>query len=268
MQAVVTDPGGPAAGAASPAARRALRATIPDVFLPSRELTGEERIGLYAGMYFQRLIEVLLEEFPALVARLGRERCEEVFRRYVVRHPSRHYSLNVLGARLPLFLRDEAGELAAGAFAVELARLERTIQDVFDAPEHDALEAAELARVPLERWGEARLVPIPAFALLAFEHGVNRWYQSFRDGAEPGEPTGEPSWLAVYRREGRVWRMDLSRAQHAVLGALAGGRNLTEALESLADVPGVALTEIGAEIHGWFRLWSAEGLFARVEIAG
>jgi hypothetical protein len=264
MQALVTHPEGVPAGARSAEARAALAAEIEDVFLPSRELTPAERVGVYAGMYFARLIEVLEAEFPALVRLLGHAQAHALFQRYLVAHPSRHANLNVLGKQLEAFLRDEAGALEPRAFALELARLERAIQDVFDAPECTSLSAEAIAAVPPERWARARLVPIPAFALLAFEHPVNAWYQAFKDEAPLPSLAPAPSYLAVFRQEGRAWRMDLTRAQHALLAALAAGRALEPALLALAE-QGHDLAAIAPELQGWFRTWAAEGFFARVE---
>jgi len=267
MQALITHPQGPAAGAASESARSALAAEIDEVLLPSRELSSEERVGVYAGMYFTRLVEILREEFPALTQCLGVERAEKLFADYVHAHPSRHYSLNVLGKRLSGFLRDEVPELEPREFAVELARLERAIQDVFDAAESSSLTAAELAAVPPEAWNGARLIPIPALSLFAFEYPVNAWYQAFREDEPRALPEPAPSWLVVFRQDGRVWRMDLSQLQHALLLALTQGRTLGTALAELSEMPGVDPGELGAEIQRWFRTWAAEGFFARVECA-
>lgn len=270
MQTLLTHPDGPELGVQSAEARAALPAGIEDVFLPSRELTSAERVGIYAEMYFARLIEVLEEEFPALVHLLGHARAHGLFQDYVVAHPSRHYSLNVLGQRLPAYLRDEAVELEPRAFAVELARLERTIQDVFDAPACASLAVEALTAVPPERWSQARLLPIPAFALLAFEHPVNAWYQAFRerasaDAAPLPAPARARSHTAVFRQDGRVWRMDLTPAQHALLTALAAGHALEPALLELAHA-GHDLAALAPELQGWFRTWAAEGFFARVEL--
>lgn len=266
MQALLTHPDGPRAGAASPEARTALPATLPEVFLPSKQLTSEERVGVYAEMYFLRLLEVLEEEFPALVQLLGHERAHELFQAYVVAHPSRHYSLNVLGQKLEAFLRDEVPALESRAFALELVRLERSIQDVFDAPECTSLATDAIAAVPPERWGGARLVPIPALALHAFTHPLNVWYQAFRNDAPIEVPVPDPSWLVVFRQEGRVWRMDLAHAQHALLSALTRGDTLEGALAALAE-DGLDLAAIGPELQGWFRTWAAEGFFERVQSA-
>lgn len=268
MQVLVTHPDGPEAGAASAEARGALAATIPAVFLPSRELTSAERVGIYAQMYSARLIEVLEEEFPALLHFLGHARGHELLRAYVSAQPSRHYSLNVFGKGLAAFVREGAAlDLVpdSRAFAVELAHLERTVQDVFDAPESPTLSGEALAAVPAQAWAQARLVPIPALALLACEHPLNAWYQAFKDGAPPPALAREPSYLVVFRQEGRVWRMDLTSTQHALLAALTRGLALEAALGALAQ-QGHDLATLAPELQGWFRTWAAEGFFARVEV--
>jgi len=269
MQALLTHPQGLEAGLASEAARAERVGTLEDVFLPSRELAVAERVGVYADMYFARLIEVLEEEFPGLVAWLGHERAHGLLRAYIVAHPSRFYSLNRLGAELEAFLRDEADFAADEAefrsIAVELARLERSVQDVFDAPESPTLMPEAFASVAPERWTAARLVPIPALALHAFEHPLNAWYRAFREDEPLPELQREPSYVAVYRLNGRVWRMDLHATQHALLSALAAGQALEPALRSLAE-SGHDLAVLASELQGWFRMWAAEGFFARLDV--
>lgn len=264
MQVLLTHPDGASAGAKSAAARAESPLSIPDVFLPSRELGAAERVEIYAEMYFARLVEILAEEFPAFTRLVGHERAHALFRAYVVAHPSRHYSLNVLGRRLEAFLGGEAEPFEPRAFALELVRLERAVQDVFDAPECASLAADAIAAVPAERWGEARLVPIPALALFPFEHPVNAWYQAFKDDEERAVPAPEPAWLAVFRQDGRVWRMELSHAQHDLLAELVRGRPLGAALTALGEA-GHDLAALAPNLQGWFRTWAAEGFFARVE---
>ena len=135
---------------------------------------------------------------------------------------------------------------------------------MFDAPECASLGSDAIASVPAERWARARLVPIPAFRLLAFEHPLNAWYQAFRDEAPLPALAHAPTYVAVFRQNGRVWRMDLTREQHALLAALAAGHALEPALLELAEA-GHDLAEIAPELQGWFRTWAAEGFFARVE---
>lgn len=264
MQTLVTHPDGPAVAVKSSAARAALPVALEDVLLPSRQLSAAERVGIYADMYFARLIEVLEEEFAGLVHLLGHAQAHALFQAYLVAHPSRHYSLNQLGAKFPAYLCDEAAAFEPRAFACELATLERTVQDVFDAPECASLASSAIAALAPEDWAHARLVPIPAFALLACEHPVNAWYTAFREERELPELAPTPGHLVVFRQEGRVWRMELSGAQHALLTALANGLALEPALLTLAE-GGHDLAVLAPELQGWFHTWAAEGFFARIE---
>ncbi|MEM7305603.1 MAG: DNA-binding domain-containing protein [Planctomycetota bacterium] len=252
---VVTHPAGVRAGegAADPGL------AIDEVIAPSESLDGERRIGLYAGMYFTRLFEVLEEDFPALTALAG-EDARRVFEAYLVRYPSDHPNLNRLGRRLAGFVAEEELGLAHPAFAAELARLERTVQEVFDAPRQTALSTDELLAIPPESWGGLRLTPVAATRVLAFEHPVNEWYQAFRENGEvAGVPAPAPTWLVLYRRDYRVWRLPLSHPQFTLLEALRAGATLGDALGELALVTDLAA--IAPSLQEWFRDWSGLGLF-------
>ena len=268
MQAVVTHPEGVTAGADSPQARQVLDRSIAEVVLPSPRLTPEERIAIYANMYFDRLVEVLEDELPALGALLGEEQRDRLLRAYLVRHPSCHWNLNELGARFPAFLAGPPPALGQGdtaSFALELARLERGIQDVFDAPESPTLEAGSLFAVSAEERGDVRLRLAPALLLFAFEHAVHAWYQAFKDGETPPEVRREDTWLLLHRRNGTVWRRPLTRVEHAILESLQHGDTLGDALAAAAACPGGDPERLGSSLEGWFRDWTGLGLFAGLE---
>ena len=243
----VTHPDGVHAGAGDVA--------IADVLRGPVELDDPASgVGIYAGMYFARLLEVLEQDFPALAAHLGDGERTALFRAYLVEHPSTHPNLNRLGARLPGFLAEHRP-----GFVAELARLERSIQEVFDAPRADTLSSNELARVPQSQWAELTLDPAPSVRLHAFTHPVNDWYQAYRDDDTRPTPVPEASHLVVYRREGRVWRLPLEPDAHALLASLAGGATLGQALQERADA-GVLETVL-PQLGSWFQDWSGLGLF-------
>src|SRR5882672_11684809 len=64
------------------------------VILPSKHLAPEERIGIYSEMYFLRLQECLVEDYPAVVKLVGPPAFGRLARGYLKEFPSRHYSLN------------------------------------------------------------------------------------------------------------------------------------------------------------------------------
>jgi hypothetical protein len=263
MQAVITHPGGVEEGAEAAEAReldpRAAQ-ELGSVVLPSRALSPAERLGIYSGMYVQRLLDCLREDHGALHHALGSERFEETMRAYVAAHPSTHFSLNHLGARLPEFMAGRGDKRAA--FLSELARLERSMQEVFDAPQQAALAQRELLELPQERWPALLLRPIAALKLHAFHYPVNRYLQDVRDGRHPRIPAARPSWTLVYRKDYAVWRMTLAREQYELLRLLFEELALGEALETCAELPGIDAKLLSSALGSWFREWSAEGIFA------
>ena len=254
---VVTHPDGVEAGAET--APEALAAD--DLVEPSRALSAAQRLGIYADAYFARLYEVLEEDFPGLAALLGHPEARALFRAYLIALPSDHPNLNRLGRRLADFIERGGGELQDRPFAAELARLERAIQEAFDAPRAETLCAEDLAGLAPEAYGALRLPLAPHVRLIASAYPTNVWYQAFREGGREPAPDAAPSWLLLYRHDYRVWRLPLTEAQHRLLTLFGEGRALGEALGLLAAE--IDLAPFAGELGGWFQDWAGLGLFAR-----
>lgn len=220
---------------------------------PNERMTPADRLQIYGGGYIARLIEVMAADYTALQHLLGEEGFHELCSAYVLRHPSRHPNLNRFGKQLPAFLARR--KVRHRAFATELAQLELHISLCFDAPEFTPFDLASLANVPAAKWDKARLQLNPSVHLLACRHPVNGYYQDFMDGKKPRAPRPTRTWVGIYRKDGRVWRMKLTQPQHAVLTALRSGTPLGQAL---------AKARAGDQVMHWFQGWAADGLFAGV----
>ena len=267
MQAVIVDPGeAEAAPRARPAAAEVPPERIAEVVLPSARLSAVERVGIYHGMYLLRMEEALAADHAALKRLLGEAAFFDLVRAYVQEHPSRHFSLNRLGDHLPEFVARVPG-LPRRAFCHDLARLERALAQVFDAEETPVLQADAVAAVPPERWEGARLVPIAAFALLAFRHPVGEYLDSVgeRAGHRHAVLRRKAAWSVVYRRGYSVWRQDLSRAGFTVLSQLADGHTVGEAITAAMSLRGSARPR-EREVFRLFRDWTAAGLFRRIDL--
>jgi hypothetical protein len=265
LQEVVVHPGSTGQAVAAPAARRLVpRPRVGEVIRPSATLLPEERLAIYHDMYLLRMEEALESDYPALKHLLGDDGFRRLVAGYVQSHPSRSYSLNFLGGHLPDYVREAPG-LHRRAFGHDLARLEQAVAEVFDAPEEPALSAEATLAVPEKAWEGARLVPIAAFRLLAFRHPVNAYLQSVRDeDHEHPSLRRRDTWAAVYRRQYTVWRQDLTRAGYDMLGDVAAGKRLGEAVaRALRRGRGRRPTE--AELFRWFRGWMGAGMFRSIE---
>ncbi len=256
MQALVTHPGDVYE------AVRDAPFSADAVVLPSRTLQPIQRVGIYHGMFLLRMIEALSADYPALARFLGEDAFETLVRAYVLRFPSRSYTLNRLGDSLPEFI--EASARKRRLFLRDLARLELAMTQVFDEREAEPLPADAIASVAPDRIADARLVPIPALRLLALDYDANDAFQSFRDD-QPMTPRRGKTWVVVHRRDYSVYRMPVSRDAFAFLESLAGeGSTIGDAIAAFHRR--FRRWPDQQELFHWFRDWSAAGLFAAIEV--
>jgi hypothetical protein len=283
FHAVVSHPGGVAGGVASPEARR-LFALGPDevdqVIRPSSRLTAAERLSIYAGAYWARLLECLGEVFPVLRRALGAEVFDGFAAEYLERYPSRSYTLDRLGESFPRFLAETRPDLDGEGnppaepswpdFLIDLARLEWAIGRVFDGPgvEGEALlSAGDLAAIAPEDFAAARLETVPCLHLLVLRYPVNAYYTAARRAGEDEEiPLPDPGaeHLALSRRDFVVRRYPLSPPQHALLAALQEGLAVGEAVAAAAAASNLDDAALGAALRAWFETWAAEGFFRQI----
>ena len=264
MQEVVVHPGTVEEAIASPAAEREIPSNrLADVVLPSASLTSAERVGVYQGMYLMRMEEALATDYPVIHYLLGDDGFADLVREYVQPYPSRSYTLNRLGDSLPRFFAERSDWPQVGLLH-DLARLELAMTEVFDEQETPVLDGEELAAVPPEAWEQARLRPIAALRLLEFKHAVVPHLEAYhRDLPSPG-PRRRATWVAVYRRDYSVLRLELKRAEYELLRALADGVPLGDALGAAAAAQKSVRQQ--ARVFRWFRTWVAEGLFAGIDV--
>jgi hypothetical protein len=266
MQAVVVNGGSVGEALASPEAAAEIE-RVEDVLLPSSRLTAAERVGIYHGMYLGRMGDALESDYPHLLRVLGAERFAALVRDYVQVHPSRSYTLNRLGDHLPEFIL-AAPRLRRRAFLHDLARVEQAVSQVFDAEETAPLSAEAIAAVPHEAWERARLQPVAAFRLLVLGHPVGPFLDGLEDRAKrPPFPRPRRSFMAVFRRNYVVRRLELAPAAHRLLAELAEGAALGAAVSRVAGRGGRSAAGADA-LFRWFREWVASGVFRSVAVEG
>jgi hypothetical protein len=255
MQSVVTHPSDVynAADAAEIA--------VDEIILPSQTLQPIQRIGIYHGMYMLRMIEALTVDYAALAQFLGEHAFEHLVRDYVQQFPSRSYTFNRLGDSLPEYIASSS--MKRRNFLSDLAKLELAMTHVFDEAEAEALPADAIAGIAPERIADARIIPIPALRLLAFDYDANEAFQAFRDET-PMKPRRRKTWLAIHRRDYGVYRMPLTREAHTFLESLVARETIGSAIETFHGR--FRRFPEQSDLFSWFRDWSAAGLFTAIEV--
>jgi hypothetical protein len=267
MQAAVVHPGDIETALRSPSVRREIaRADLDAVILPSATLDPAQRVGIYQNMYLLRMEEALATDYPGLKHFLGDDGFFSLVRDYVQVHPSRSFTLNHLGDRLPDFVA-VAPDVRRRDFCHDLARLEQALSQVFDAPETKALAADVIDRVSPEAWEHARLTPIAAFRLLALRYPASAYLDTLKDEQHGHPPSRRrDTYVAVYRRDYSVYRHDLTRGAHDLLADLVAGQPLGRAVAAALKRGGRNRPRPD-DLFRWFRQWVAGGIFAKVDLS-
>ena len=223
-------------------------------------------LGVYRDAYALRLIEVLTNDYPGLMAMAGPADFDHMARAYIAAHPSRHPSVRWFGAGLADFLAATPPYSGSPA-AAEMARFEWTLGEAFDAADATPIAAAELMALPPEAWENLRFTLLPSLSRLALAYEVPQAWQR-RDEVEPGNlevttAAGPAQWV-IWRPERTTHFRSLEADECAMLDAMIDGHAFPELCESL--VPHVGEDAAPAQAAGRLRSWVEEGMigsFAR-----
>jgi hypothetical protein len=275
LQSVITNPSGVLDGIASDAARShidVVPAEVESVIERSSQQTSVERLQIYAGAYYARLLECLRAEYPIMAQAMGDELFDEFAVEYLQRHPPHSYTLNALGAKFAQFLAETRPTSTTEDnswldFLVDLAKLEWCFSEVFDGPGAEnqrVLGPDQVQAISAESWPETRLTPVPSLRILKLDFPVQIYYRAIRDGAEALPPEREPTWLAISRRNFVVRHYVLTFPEAEILAAILAGDTIGDAIGHCA-MP-TDLDAFAADLQRWFREWTAEGFFLTVEL--
>jgi len=215
----------------------------------------ELRIDIYRSMVDSRLHDVLAEDFPRVRAIVGEAAFAAVAREYLREHPSRTPTFPALGTRFPAFLRrhsvsDRRPDLA------DVARLDRSRNDVFDGPDDDVLTTEELPRLLTTR-PSARVRLIRAARFLTTKFRIyDAWGHADVDDAPLAPVRGAQTFL-VWRLNHVVRHRIVQGGELRVLKALRDGVALDELCAMLADA---ADGDAAVFVHRTIAQWTVDGL--------
>lgn len=232
-----------------------------------QDFSSVEQLTVYAMGYRTRLYEAIWEDYPVLAQYLGKESMDAMVKSFVSYVPSQHYNLSHYSSLLPEFLRDYP---KATPLAKDIARLEYAIAHVAVARETAALKPEHLAHLTPEALLSYPLKLREASTLLHFSTQVNALYRAIKEQSSCQETEVSPVFLAVYRHEEEVFRLELEEIEFHLLQILSSGVCLGDALEALHTEKFTHIrfddALIENNLSGWFSRWLHNGLFAFNEI--
>jgi hypothetical protein len=226
------------------------------------QLGAEARVDIYAQMYYARLVDVLEGDFPRVSTLLGCERFHAVTSAYLARHPSTSPSLRQLGRLFASFLQTypDTRDLP---FLSDVAALEWSRVDVFDAPDTELLRIDHLQHIAPDEWPTLKLQVIPALQIIQSEWPVHEiWKAAEQESALPERLHPEPTTLRVWRRDFLVYHTAMDAIEYTALKSVLAGEPFAAVCEALASqLP----EEEAASAAGSLLLrWIEDGMLVRL----
>lgn len=216
-----------------------------------------EQLAVYANAYRYRLYDAVAEDYPVLRHYLTDKIFSDLIWAFVEEVLPDHFNIGRFALKLPAFIQQA---LPDDAFAHAMCQLETTVAQMTDPTETQPLDEADIQWLTAETLLGLTLYPRQALALMQFDQQVNAYYQSVMDDQTPDEPLHEAVYLAVFRHEDVVWRMELEAQEFGLLSKLFSGASIGETLADVEEDAQYKITE-------YFSKWMRNGLLASHQYA-
>jgi hypothetical protein len=254
--------------------------TVASEFIkPNDRLTAFERIGIYNKQYWYRLIDCIYDDYPGLLALLGRLKFNRLMFAYLKSHPSRSYTMRNLGDRLEQFIADQPAMTAPRSeLCREMAAFEWAQVVAFDGPVNTPLQMDDLLGANPNR---LRLGIQPYITLLHLHWALDDFTIALKRSSLRGEasnavdaPSSKPEkqkpprpkkaeiFIAIHRFTNDLYYKRLDRPAYLLLNHLREGQTLAAAVESTMQDTGGS-TEWTGDIQTWFANFSELGWFCK-----
>lgn len=237
--------------------------TSPEAWILSKHgFSPQAQLDVYIDAYRLRLYEVLREDYPVLAYYLGADDFEAVMRDFIHTVASDHFNIARYSTRLPGFL---AKARPHDIPAQEICVLEATLCQLADAMETPALSASDLYGLTPEALMHSFLHPRAALQLMECSYQVNAYYHDVMEGQRPSAPVLETHWLAVFRHDDTLWRMELSHQEFRILHLLFTGMRIDQALTILQEEFHLDEAVLTSSVSDWFARWMRHHLLTRID---
>jgi hypothetical protein len=228
-------------------------------------LSAEERVDIYANMYFYRLLDALKEDFPATRKVLGDNGFHNLVTGYLLEHPPTEPSIFYCGRYLSSFLRDHPLS-ADRPYLADLAALERSTVEVFHGPDADTLDADAMRAIPPAEWPALKLALHPAVQILDVKWRVAGLLRAVEENREWVPAEAGIAKIIVSRRNRRVLYRELEPIEYRAMEAAGVGVTFAEICDVIAadaDNSNAGEVDSVATLNRLLARWLSDGIFVR-----
>ena len=251
---------------------------------PNDALTSFERLEIYNRQYWFRLYSSFEDDFPGLLAVLGRKQFERVMRAYLDACPSTSYTLRDLGSQLHAFLTKHE-ELTAqkSRLVQDVVRLEWAHIEAYDAATITPPTPEFFASIT----GETVLRLQPCIRLLHLSYPADELLIAVRQDAGSNDTSSNnatatrkvpavrrvsrlaptPIWLAVHRQEFTVYYKRLQLEEYRMLTVIESGATLGEVFAAAFNDSAMDEATQAAFLEQSFQQWAVLGWLCAPDVS-
>jgi hypothetical protein len=237
--------------------------TISAAIVDAPPLPIAARLGIYRNAYQVRLIEALDDTYPVLHAVLGDEVFSALGEEFVSAQPSVHRSIRWYGRELAQFLGQRL-PYAEQPILAELALLEWTLAEVFDAADAEPVLRAALSAIDPSAWSELRFEFHPSLRRLHLQWNTAAVWQAMSREETPPDPScaEQPMPWLLWRQDLQNYFRSMAADESAALDAALRGATFGEICTALAEwLPDEEIPLRAASLLG---LWADSGIIVAV----
>ncbi len=237
--------------------------SVTSAIVDAPPLPAADRLAIYRNAYQVRLTDALHETYPVLHGLLGDETWVELGYAYVAANPSVFRSIRWYGRELAEYLA-ATSPFSEAPILSEVALLEWTLAEVFDATDAQPLPRSALSAVEPSAWGSLTLAFHPSLRRLAFRWNTAAVWKAMSQDETPPRPEMAPApmpWL-LWRQDLQNYFRSMNAAEAAALDSALRGRNFAQLCEDLGAL--LPQEEIPAAAASLLGTWADSGIIVGV----
>jgi hypothetical protein len=240
---------------------------LEDLIEGDDRMTAAERLEIYGRAYFSRIIDALKKDFPATLGIVGAGNFHDLVVGYLAEYPPTQPSISHAGRYLPDYLRAHPLQ-EQWPFISELAHLECTLLEVFQAADADLLNMEQMRQIPPAQWPEFAVCTPPALAIIDCKWRVDEMLREFE--SNPGDcreldaiPANGQVAILVWRKNSRVYYRAVEPVERTALMLARSGAQLSSIYEAIIECwGGIAQADAVERLMHLMTQWIEDGLLA------
>jgi len=202
---------------------------IENHVVATNEVSAQERLAIYYEAYYARLIDIVMEDFPVLVALMGEEKFYHWSRQFIATHPSIYRSARWFGKTFPSFLEAISSEWCA------MAQFEWLLTEAFDASNAPYLSLEAIMAIKPEEWPRLVFTCHPSLRYISLQWNVVQVWKNHQCKKKINlKKLSRPQHFIIWRKELAIQFHRLTRVEKFLLDAMQQEISFSTICESLS----------------------------------